>query len=55
VIAKRELTVAIAFTSISLFSMLRMPLNIIPTFVSVRSSHLLLGSHALTVGFPFAI
>ncbi|KAK8850432.1 hypothetical protein IAR55_004350 [Kwoniella newhampshirensis] len=32
VIAKRELTVSIAFTAISLFGMLRMPLNIIPTF-----------------------
>ena len=33
VIAKQELTVAVAFTSISLFSMLRMPLNAIPTFL----------------------
>lgn len=33
VIAKRELTVSIAFTAISLFTMVRMPLNIIPTYV----------------------
>jgi hypothetical protein len=33
VIEKRELTVSVAFTAISLFSMLRTPLNIIPTFV----------------------
>lgn len=33
VIAKRELTVANAFTSISLFTMLRAPLNVLPTFV----------------------
>lgn len=31
---KQELTVSVAFTAISLFSMLRMPLNVIPTFVS---------------------
>lgn len=31
---KRDLTVSVAFTAISLFSMLRMPLNVIPTFVS---------------------
>jgi hypothetical protein len=35
-IAQRELTVSIAFTAISLFSMVRMPLNVIPTFVSAR-------------------
>ncbi|WVW80972.1 hypothetical protein I302_102963 [Kwoniella bestiolae CBS 10118] len=35
VIAKRELTVSVAFTAISLFSMLRMPLNVIPTFVVI--------------------
>jgi hypothetical protein len=33
-IAQRELTVSVAFTAISLFSMVRMPLNVIPTFVS---------------------
>lgn len=33
VFMKRDLTVSIAFTSISLFSMLRMPLNVIPTYV----------------------
>jgi len=33
VVAKKELTVSIAFTAISLFSMLRMPLNVIPTYV----------------------
>jgi hypothetical protein len=33
VIAGRELTVSVAFTSISLFSMLQMPLNVIPTYV----------------------
>ncbi|WVR08508.1 hypothetical protein IAU60_005563 [Kwoniella sp. DSM 27419] len=33
VIEKRELTVSVAFTAISLFQMLRMPLNVIPTFV----------------------
>ena len=33
-IAQRELTVSIAFTAISLFSMVRQPLNVIPTFVS---------------------
>nr|XP_019008083.1 ATP-binding cassette transporter [Kwoniella pini CBS 10737]OCF46864.1 ATP-binding cassette transporter [Kwoniella pini CBS 10737] len=35
VIAKRELTVSVAFTAISLFSMLRMPLNVIPTFAVI--------------------
>jgi hypothetical protein len=30
---KRDLTVSVAFTAISLFSMLRLPLNVIPTFV----------------------
>ncbi|KAK4688623.1 hypothetical protein P7C73_g1481, partial [Tremellales sp. Uapishka_1] len=35
VIEKRELTVSVAFTSISLFSMLRMPLNVIPTFIVI--------------------
>lgn len=34
-IAQRELTVSVAFTAISLFTMVRMPLNVIPTFVSV--------------------
>jgi len=34
VIEKRELTVSVAFTAISLFSMLAMPLNVIPTYVS---------------------
>ncbi|WRT70588.1 uncharacterized protein IL334_007586 [Kwoniella shivajii] len=34
-VAKRELTVSVAFTAISLFSMLRMPLNVIPTFVVI--------------------
>ena len=33
VIEKRDLRVSVAFTSISLFSMLRLPLNVIPTFV----------------------
>ncbi|EIW69963.1 hypothetical protein TREMEDRAFT_38635 [Tremella mesenterica DSM 1558] len=33
VIEKRELTVSVAFTSVSLFTMLRMPLNILPTFI----------------------
>ena len=33
VIEKRELTVSVAFTSVSLFTMLRMPLNVLPTFV----------------------
>lgn len=37
-IAQRELTVSVAFTAISLFSMVRMPLNVIPTFV--RPQHL---------------
>ena len=37
-IAQRELTVSVAFTAISLFSMVRQPLNVIPTFVS-DSSH----------------
>ncbi|TYJ55637.1 hypothetical protein B9479_003669 [Cryptococcus floricola] len=35
VIEKRELTVSVAFTAISLFTMLRLPLNIIPTYVVV--------------------
>lgn len=35
VIAQRELTVSVAFTAISLFTMLRMPLNVIPTYVGV--------------------
>ncbi|WVQ85985.1 hypothetical protein IAT38_008153 [Cryptococcus sp. DSM 104549] len=35
VIEKRELTVSVAFTAISLFSMLRMPLNVIPTYVVI--------------------
>lgn len=33
VVAQRELTVSIAFTAISLFTMVRMPLNTIPTFI----------------------
>ncbi|ORY29629.1 putative ATP-binding cassette transporter protein YOR1 [Naematelia encephala] len=33
VIEKKELTTSVAFTSISLFTMLRMPLNIIPVYV----------------------
>ncbi|KAL7422691.1 hypothetical protein Q5752_001982 [Cryptotrichosporon argae] len=40
VIEKRELTVSIAFTSISLFSMLRMPLNSIPScIVMILQAH----------------
>lgn len=38
VIAQRELTVSVAFTAISLFNMLQMPLNVIPTFVSSKQS-----------------
>ncbi|WVF67988.1 hypothetical protein IAT40_002750 [Kwoniella sp. CBS 6097] len=34
-IEKRELTVSVAFTAISLFSMLRLPLNVIPSFIVV--------------------
>lgn len=33
-VAKQDLTVSVAFTAISLFGMLRMPLNFIPVFVS---------------------
>ncbi|ORX41111.1 hypothetical protein BD324DRAFT_613230 [Kockovaella imperatae] len=33
VIEKKELTVSVAFTSISLFTMLRLPLNVIPTYI----------------------
>lgn len=35
VIEKRDLTVSVAFTAISLFTMLRLPLNIIPSYVSI--------------------
>nr|ODN96123.1 ATP-binding cassette transporter [Cryptococcus depauperatus CBS 7855] len=35
VIEKRDLTVSVAFTAISLFTMLRLPLNIIPTYVVI--------------------
>lgn len=38
VIMKRDLTVSVAFTAISLFSMLRLPLNVIPTFVCAPTS-----------------
>ncbi|OCF31742.1 ATP-binding cassette transporter [Kwoniella heveanensis BCC8398] len=34
-IEKRELTVSVAFTAISLFSMLRLPLNVIPSFIVI--------------------
>lgn len=37
VVAKEELTVAVAFTAISLFAMLRMPLNVVPTYVRTKS------------------
>ncbi len=55
VIEKRELTVSVAFTSISLFTMVRMPLNIIPTYVSVailcrnESSLTAVGGHSVTI------
>ncbi|OWZ59696.1 ATP-binding cassette transporter [Cryptococcus neoformans c45] len=35
VIEKRDLTVSVAFTAISLFTMLRLPLNIIPSYIVV--------------------
>ena len=37
VIEKRDLTVSVAFTSISLFSMLQLPLNVIPTYVGTAA------------------
>lgn len=35
IIEKRDLTVSVAFTAISLFTMLRLPLNIIPSYIVV--------------------
>ncbi|KGB75304.2 ATP-binding cassette transporter [Cryptococcus deuterogattii R265] len=35
VIEKRDLTVSVAFTAISLFTMLRLPLNIIPSYIVI--------------------
>ena len=49
-IEKRELTVSVAFTALSLFTMLQMPLNVIPTYVMNFSTLIRLSTETASPG-----